>query len=326
MQTRNELIAIVWRCGTPKTVLIVMRTSNGFAHAEEKKSLSEQIEDVKKSRMPKSEKIATLKACGLRDKEISEILRVYVPKGSTAQRFVTTFGVEIECVHAERLALIEAGRANGVDIHSEGYNHTDNSLYFKIVRDGSVSGDVDPNEVVSPILRGNNGMTTLKNAVKALNAVGARVNSTCGLHVHIGAESLSGEQYVNVFKNYQKLESLIDSFMAQSRRNNYYARSLKEHDFSSCHNVSDVRRELSYDRYHKVNAESYERHKTIEFRQHQGSVNFTKISMWVKFCAKLISWSRSNVFTSEVTCIEDIPFLNKQEKDFFESRRNALNV
>ena len=41
MQTRNELIAIVWRCGTPKTVLIVMRTSNGFAHAEEKKSLSE---------------------------------------------------------------------------------------------------------------------------------------------------------------------------------------------------------------------------------------------------------------------------------------------
>ena len=52
----------------------------------------------------------------------------------------------------------------------------------------------------------------------------------------------------------------------------------------------------------------------------------TKISMWVKFCAKLVSWSRSNVFTSEVTCIEDIPFLNKQEKDFFESRRNALNV
>ena len=51
-----------------------MRASNGFAHAEEKKSLSEQIEDVKKSRMPKSEKIATLKACGLRDKEISEIL------------------------------------------------------------------------------------------------------------------------------------------------------------------------------------------------------------------------------------------------------------
>lgn len=30
-----------------------MRASNGFAHAEEKKSLSEQIEDVKKSRMPK---------------------------------------------------------------------------------------------------------------------------------------------------------------------------------------------------------------------------------------------------------------------------------
>lgn len=306
-----------------------MRTSNGFAHAEEKKSLSEQIEDVKKSRMPKSEKIATLKACGLRDKEISEILRVYVPKGTKIQRFVTTFGVEIECVHAERLALIEAGRANGVDIRSEGYNHTDNKSYFKIVSDASVGGDVDPNEVVSPVLNVNtNGMTTLKNAIKSLDAVGARVNSTCGLHVHIGAESLTGEQYVNVFKNYQKLERLIDSFMSPSRRGNCrWAASLLDKDFSNCHNNQDVRRNVFYgDRYYKVNAESYTRHKTIEFRQHQGSTNFTKISMWVKFCAKLVSWSRSNVFTSEVTCIEDIPFLNKQEKSFFESRRNSLNA
>ena len=73
------------------------------------------------------------------------------------------------------------------------------------------------------------------------------------------------------------------------------------------------------DRYYKVNAESYTRHKTIEFRQHQGSTNYKKIEMWVKFCAKLVGWSRNNVFTSE-----DIPFLNKEEKAFFQSRKDAF--
>jgi hypothetical protein len=42
-----------------------------------------------------------LKACGLREKEISDMLKVCVPSGSTSY----TFGVEIECVHAERNAF-----------------------------------------------------------------------------------------------------------------------------------------------------------------------------------------------------------------------------
>lgn len=213
-----------------------MSKQTGFSFASSKKSLIETIDEIKKSKMPRNEKIVALKACGLREKEISDMLKVYVPSGSTSTRFVYTFGVEIECVHAERNALIEAGRQNGVDIHSEGYNHTDNKSYFKIVSDASVGGDVDPNEVVSPVLNGNtNGMATLKKAIKSLDAVGARVNSTCGLHVHIGAAKLTGEQYVNVFKNYQKLERLIDSFMAPSRRGNCrWAASLLDKDFSNC--------------------------------------------------------------------------------------------
>ena len=166
----------------------------------------------------------------------------------------------------------------------------------------------------------------MKKAIKSLDAVGARVNSTCGLHVHIGAAKLTGEQYVNVFKNYQKLERLIDSFMAPSRRGNCrWAASLLDKDFSNCHDNYDIRRSVFYgDRYYKVNAESYTRHKTIEFRQHQGSTNYKKIEMWVKFCAKLVGWSRNNVFASEVMNIEDIPFLNKEEKAFFKSRKDAF--
>lgn len=302
---------------------LIMTKQNGFNFASSKKSLIETIDEVQKSSMPKSQKILALKACGLRDKEISDMLSTFVPKTSTFKRFVYTFGVEIECVHANRDELVNAGRENGVDIHSEGYNHIDNKKYFKIVHDGSVGGDVDPNEVVSPVLNGNvRGLATLKKAINSLDAVGAKVNRTCGLHVHIGVEKLTGEQYVNIFKNYQKLERLIDSFMAESRRGDCrWARSLQGYDFYNCHGVSDVVAILDRDRYRKVNPMSFERHHTVEFRQHQGSTNFEKISMWVKFCAKLVGWSRYNVFTSELNNIEDIPFLNKEEKDFFQSRK-----
>lgn len=293
---------------------------NGFSFASSEKSLIETIDEIKKSQMSRNEKILALKACGLRDKEISDMLMVSVPKGMTSTRFYYTFGVEIECVHAERNALVEAGRANGVNIKSEGYNHQDNSTYFKIVSDASVHGE-NSNEVVSPVLKGNvNGLSMLKKAIKALDAVGANVNSSCGLHVHIGAGKLTGEQYVNVFKNYQKLEILIDSFMSPSRRGNCrWAMSLQGKDFSWCRDNADVCRLLGT-RYMKVNPMSFGRHNTIEFRQHQGSTNYEKIAMWVKFCAKLVGWSRNNVFVDQVTNIEDVPFLNNEEKAFFKGR------
>lgn len=303
-----------------------MKKLQGFEFVNSK-SLNEQIEDVKKSNMTKDEKVFALKACGLLDKEIEFLLSTNVPRGVVSKVFRYTFGVEIECVHAERNALVLAGERNGVEIHSEGYNHRDNRKYFKIVSDSSVGGDVNPNEVVSPVLNGSaKGLDTLKKAIKALDAVGATVNKTCGLHVHIGANKLTSEQYVNVFKNYQKLEKLIDSFMAESRRGNCrWAKSLQEYDFSNCLTHSDIQMKLHLDRYHKVNPMSFINHKTLEFRQHQGTTNFEKISMWVKFCAKLVGWSRYNVLTQDVENVEDIPFLNEAEKAFFSARVEHFN-
>ena len=127
-------------------------------------------------------------------------------------------------------------------------------------------------------------------------------------------------------ENYQKLERVIDTFMAKSRRanNSQWCRTLQDHDFSLCRIKRDILIELNCDRYHRVNACSYERHKTIEFRQHQGSTDFEKISNWVNFCAKLVAWSKKNVLSSEVNSIDEIPFLTAKEKSFFKSRAEVL--
>lgn len=161
---------------------------------------------------------------------------------------------------------------------------------------------------------------------KSLNEANAQVNRSTGLHVHIGAQKLSDRAYVNVFANYQMLERVIDTFMANSRRvnNNGYCRSLQGKDFSFCTSKNDVYEVMDGDRYYKVNACSYMRHKTIEFRQHQGSTDFEKISNWVNFCAKLVAWSKKNRLESEVASIDEIPFLTAKEKSFFKMRAEAL--
>ncbi len=282
------------------------------------KSLNDEVNDIKVANTSKASKKAALARLGITPYEISIILSDV--QGAITGRY--TFGVEMDCF-VNSGAIRTAAQRTGMEYEYEGYNHRDGHSYFKFVTDGSVQGMDDPIECVSPVLSGTDGKRTLKRACKTLNAAGARVNHTCGLHVHIGASDLTAKQYCNVFVNYMYLEAIIDTFMAPSRRadNAYYAATLQDHIYglTGAESHQSVRNTLG-DRYHKVNAESYGRHKTIEFRQHAGTTNYDKIINWVSFCGKLVVWSKKNRLTAPVASIDDIAFLSADEKAFFKAR------
>lgn len=293
--------------------------SNGF---DNKKSLSEQVSEIVNSKATRKDKVDALVKLGFMPNEIQFVLPV-VPRVPSQPKFKFTFGVEIETAGMDKYTFLSLARESGLSVydHLSCYAgcHTD-IAQFKLVPDGSISGE-NAAECVTPALNGDkNGYKSLELCCKALNESGAAVNCSCGLHVHIGAAGMSGEQYVNVFKNYKRLEAVIDSFLAPSRRNSQWAKSLRGYDFNDCHNVCDVCDKMNDDRYHKVNPCSYARHRTIEFRQHQGSTNFVKIKNWVNFCAKLVAYSMNNVLTSDISSVDEIPFLNATEKRYFKSR------
>lgn len=226
---------------------------------------------------------------------------------------IYTFGVEIECLMNTR-QFIETCNNNNVELRNDmgNYNHIDSNTSFKIVRDGSIRAQRGLNgaECVSPIL---NSFDKLKNVCDCLAEVGAEVNKSCGLHVHIGANNFTPIQYLNIFVNYMYLEPIIDASLAFSRRanNNYYAKTLYRRLAALDEirlGINDNLQNIAYtiedvfcnDRYYKVNACSFARHKTIEFRQHQGSVEYGKISQWVKFLLNLCEWSKNHRLTSDV--------------------------
>jgi len=214
--------------------------------------------------------------------------------------FTGTIGVEFEIFGVPRSQIIEAFRKKKLNIESESYNHTTRS-YWKIVYDASVTGR-EGCEVVSPVLTGTRGLVDLRRALQALSDCGALVNQSTGLHVHFGASGLTLQQWKNLLINYHGLESIIDQMMQQTRRNNQYAASLRGiSNFTSkvqaASSFRDLRNILGT-RYRKVNLESYDRHGTVEFRQHAGNVEIDSVINWVLFLHYLIEVSKRRTLSN----------------------------
>lgn len=287
-------------------------------------SLNEQIKAICKSSTSKTKKVNDIVKLGIPRCDARVCVDIYgentTDPSPRVRRATYTFGVELEIANTNRRDVETHLAANGVTYAYEGYNHT-TRRHYKFVRDSSLNGD-NPIECVSPVLKSSAGFKSLKATCKALNDAGCSVNRTCGFHVHIGAESLTEEQYCSVFVNYMHLENVIDTFMAPSRRANAsrWCHTLRGKNIQRVYTRDYLNRALSYDRYFKVNPCSYDRHKTIEFRQHAGTLNYEKIEMWVKFVAKLVDWSKTHRLESDVNNIDELEFLTKAEKTYFKRR------
>lgn len=238
------------------------------------------------------------------------------------------FGIELEMYNVNVRDLANAMRNESVEFQNENYNHTTRS-HWKAVRDSSISGS-NAIEVVSPILQGENGMQQVKSVCKALNSVNAKVNKSCGFHVHFSAADFTIEQWRNLFINYALFEEHIDKMMPVSRRdsNNRFCQSKKTEVLANIERINaateliDITNAIRQNtRYVKLNVESFWRHGTVEFRQHSGTVDFNKISAWVEILNSLIEYSA----TTRATSANDFfKILNAKTKRYYKARKAAL--
>ena len=223
--------------------------------------------------------------------------------------FNRRFGVEIEAYNIGQRELVNALREAGISVEVEDYNHR-TRRYWKIVTDASLSG-TNAFELVSPILEGQAGLEELQTVCRVLKAKRAFINRSCGLHVHFDAEHIGLPQTKNLLINYARYEAIIDSFMPASRRagTNSYCMSLTDRTsrIDTATSMQALTSQALPSRYFKVNLQSYLRHKTIEFRQHSGTIEFEKISNWVLFLHNLVEYSRtSRVETATMESLQAI--------------------
>ena len=220
-----------------------------------------------------------------------------------------TYGVEIEfktasgCrpssleADAERRTIATALRTAGVSAQVESYNH-DTKTWWKLVSDGSAG-----HELVSPILKGEEGFREIRKVCKVLVSLGYKVDKNCGFHVHHGARDLTTDNIKAVFALAIKWETVIDKLVAPSRVGNGYCCSnnpSRSYTFEGTKsalnllkNTADVRRygSCGHDRYLKVNYTAFLRQGTIEFRQHQGTLDADKMIWWIILTQNFITKS-----------------------------------
>lgn len=214
-----------------------------------------------------------------------------------------TYGVEIELVGLTQARALEILAAHDVCAYSTGYGHDNSRNMWKITTDSSVSCERTGSgiEIVSPILKGKAGLEEIRRVAAALEANGARINKTCGLHVHVGARDLSALHVQSILNRYSTFENVIDSMMPASRRGdrNHFclpiteiirwdSRELLTKPWPA---LVDMARSVG-SRYYKINVSAYLRHGTLEFRQHSGTVNPEKIVNWVLFCLNFVEASK----------------------------------
>ncbi|WP_185226118.1 amidoligase family protein [Chryseobacterium indologenes] len=239
--------------------------------------------------------------------------------------FTRKFGVEIEFFGAQDTALNQNFRASGLEVRNESYNHTTRP-HWKFVSDGSIRGN-NAKEIVSPVLQGPDGLKDFRKACKALRLSNAQVNTTCGVHVHLDANDYSIENFKTLLKNQYLVEIQIDRIMPRSRKanNNTYCQGFRSNNqntffqkIDACRTVNELAN-LFRTRYFKLNLQSFQRHGTVEFRQHGASTNFLKIKNWILICARLVEFSKQNILLTDINQI-----LDENLQEYFEDRELAL--
>jgi hypothetical protein len=169
-------------------------------------------------------------------------------------------GIEIECLLPEKADMTMFWPV---------------AKFIEIGSDGSIRRDKENQRsveirVVCPQSMVREVISTLG---KVLYDMGASVNKSCGLHVHIDQRHKTAEEVSLSFANLVRAQNLLMQVVPKSRRDNSFCTKQRGTDFEDA---------MLGPRYKAVNATAYRKHKTIEIRLMNGTVNAEKIINWTE--------------------------------------------
>ena len=227
----------------------------------------------------------------------------------------TTFGTEFECLmpagktRAELVAALVAAIGKGPTACQfvEYRNAHQPTTFWKVTTDGSLGDYMRGVEVVSPALpplQGEEGIAEMVRVCKALTAFGCEITNDCGMHVHVGVADQGLAFFKRIVRLYQTYEPVLDAMMPRGRRanRNNYTRTMTAVSPALVAQAPTINAlagaiqnaSRAYEpRYHKVNVVAFNRHKTVEFRHHSGTVDAEKSEMWVRLCMKMVEAAKN---------------------------------
>jgi hypothetical protein len=196
-----------------------------------------------------------------------------------------TFGVELE-------VTLPAGTCPVGGYHC-GVQVPQLPAGWKAERDSSIQAGAGYTaaEIVSPVLKGADGLRQLKAVCDWLVSVGAKVNRSTGFHVHVGFDrdnKVGLRRLVGLVANFEK--ALYASTGTHSREEGTFCRSVQD-DERYQRAFRDALAASSYlARYHVLNLTNLLQggKPTVEFRVFAGTTSATKAIGYVRLCLAIV--------------------------------------
>jgi hypothetical protein len=236
------------------------------------------------------------------------------------------FGIELEFtgMTREHAANTINTVLNGeVRYVGEGYDtwqvRTADGRKWKVMSDASVRDDHGHTrskrscEFVTPICTIED-VPIYQECIRALRKEGAKVNSSCGLHIHVDGSNHDARSLKNLaflFKSKQDL--IFKAVHAEDRKGNVYCREIGDklisdirakvkkdttldefgNVFYASHGYSSRERRTHYSntRYYALNYHSVWYHGTVEFRLFHSTLHAGKIKAWLMLCLGMSAYA-----------------------------------
>lgn len=224
------------------------------------------------------------------------------------------FGIEVEMFAVDRYELLHTLTENGCKAKIALYEDP-NVDYWTLTEDSTIQGE-DSLELKSPILQGGEGLLEVKKVLTLLQYLECQVNDSCGLHVHWGVQDYTGRNILALLRLYAKFENVIDGLVAVSRRENknIHCRSLASGDedlawITALDESGNTRaldvalgyRNLFRTRLSKINVLSYLKFGTVEFRQHESTLDIDEAVNWIVFTQLLVNKAKQSSVSKEMS-------------------------
>lgn len=189
---------------------------------------------------------------------------------------------------------------------------------WKIVPDSSIS----PKgwELVSPVLCGLRGLAEVVKIFRTLNDSNIEIpadNTSCGAHVHIGADDLDGNAVANLicFHDHIEQHGLL-MCVPQSRRQNRYCKRTDQRilDKAKAGPITfEEARGITSDTSRCFSLNMFKRcadYGTVEFRRHGSSTDPAKLLAWIVLKLHMVSAAshlrRPNYGSNFAECLDAI--------------------
>lgn len=135
--------------------------------------------------------------------------------------------------------------------------------------------------------------------------LGARVNKSCGHHLHIEIPEIPGRPRIirSIYALHFRFQNVMFGLVSPSRRQYKYARPLSINNrILRCHALRSFKRELRFvNRNQALNLTHVASDDfRVEFRWHEGTLDVVEARHWMRFCNRMIEHAvRKNCHASE---------------------------